>query len=346
MALQPPIRVGLVGIGRAGWGMHRGELDRQGGFKIVAACDVLPERAEKLAAERDAKAYTDYHDLVQDPNVDLVITATRSDTHAAVNIAALEAGKHVIAEKPFATSVAEADATIAVAAKSAGRLLVRQNRRWDPAYLHLREILATGRIGDVFMVRLYRHNYSRRADWQTLKAFKGGLLNNWGPHIIDHALLMINAPIASLWSDLRCVAAAGDAEDHLKIVLRGRNDVVADLEISGGMAFGAPCWQVYGTQGAIEVDAAEKTMKIRWHDRAALPLVTADPGDPPLEGNFGSAIQIPWQEETIPVAPQDQRRFYDAVYEALNTDREFPVKLEEARQVVWVTEQARQGTGY
>ncbi|MCC7492253.1 MAG: Gfo/Idh/MocA family oxidoreductase [Fimbriimonadaceae bacterium] len=346
MAVAAPIRVGIVGVGRAGWGMHRGELDAQGGFQIVAACDRIAERAERLAAERGARAYTDYRDLVADPAVDLVVTATRSDTHAAINIAALEAGKHVIAEKPFATSVAQADQQIAVAARSAGRLLVRQNRRWDPAWLHIKEILSAGLLGEIQQVRLYRHNYSRRADWQTLKAFSGGLLNNWGPHIIDHALLILQSPIVSLWSDLRNVAAAGDAEDSFKICLRGANGRLADLEVTGGMALGAPCWQLYGSQGALEVDAQERTLRLRYHDRSALPPVVADPSDPPMEGNFGSAISIPWVDQTIAVAPQDQRRFYDVVYEALTTDSEFPVRLEEARQVVWVTEMARRGSGF
>lgn len=344
MAVESPIRVGIVGLGRAGWNMHRPELLKHGGYRIVAGCDVLPERAEMVASEFGGKAYTDYHELVRDPDVDLVVTATRSDTHAAVNIAGLQAGKHVIAEKPFATSVAEADATIEAARHAKGRLLVRQNRRFDAAFVHIKEILASGKLGEVHMVKLYRHNYQRRADWQTLRAWKGGLLNNWGPHIIDHALRMIDAPITSLWSDLRCVAAAGDAEDHLKIVLRGSNGVVADIEISGGMALPEPVWQIFGTQGALVTD--ERTIKLRWYDRAAMPALEADPGDPPLEAGFSNKESIEWQVEEFPVQPANPTDFYTEVHRALTTDAPFPVTLEEARAVVEVTERARVGTGY
>lgn len=344
MAVASPVRVGIVGLGRAGWGMHRRELLKHGGYQIVAGCDLLPERAQQVSSEFGGRAYVDYHDLVADPDLDLVITATRSDTHAAVNIAALEAGKHVVAEKPFATSLAEADAQIEAARHAPGRLLVRQNRRFDPAFLHLQEILAGGQLGDLRFIKLYRHNYQRRADWQTLKAYRGGLLNNWGPHIIDHALRLIDAPITSLWSDLQLIAAAGDAEDHLKIVLRGGNGIVADIEISGGMALPGPVWQLFGTQGALSTD--EKTVTLRWYDRAALPAITADAGDRPLDSGFSNAEAIPWQVEEFPVQPARPTTFYTEVHRTLTGDSPFPVSLEEARAVVEITERARAGTGF
>jgi len=183
---------------------------------------------------------------VQDRDVDLVVTATRSDTHAAVNIAGLQAGKHVIAEKPFATSTAEADATIEAARHAAGRLLVRQNRRFDAAFVHIKEILASGKLGDVHLVKLYRHNYQRRADWQTLRAWKGGLMNNWGPHIIDHALRMIDAR-SCLWIDLKNVAAAATPRITSDRAAR-QQLVVADIESPAAW----PCERsaCLGTQGA------------------------------------------------------------------------------------------------
>lgn len=344
MAASAAIRVGIIGMGRAGWGMHRPELLAHGGYAITAVCDRLPERATHSAEALGATPYTDYQALLADPNVDLVAVATRSDTHAEVTIAALEAGKHVVAEKPFARSVAEADTIIAAAARAPGRLFVRHNRRFDPAFLHIGEILASGRLGEVHFARLCRHSYQRRADWQTLKAFAGGLLNNWGPHIIDHALRLIDAPIRSVWSDLRCVAAAGDAEDHLKIVLRGANGRVVDVEISGGFALGGPIWHVVGTQGALVSD--EKTIRLRWFDRATLRPIEADPGDPPLESGFSNVEEIPWVEEEIPVAPTHPTTFYGEVHRALTEEATFPVTLEQARQVVWVSDQARCGTGF
>ena len=86
------------------------------------------------------------------------------------------------------------------------------------------------------MIKLSRLGYAQRWDWQTLKEFGGGQLNNWGPHLIDHALQFINAPVKSVWSDMRQISASGDAEDHVKMVIRGENNIVVDIEISAGAA--------------------------------------------------------------------------------------------------------------
>jgi predicted dehydrogenase len=338
------IGVGVIGLGRAGWGMHRPELARTEGLKLVAGADLRPERAARLEAEvPGAKGYTDYHQLLADPAVALVAVATRSDTHAQVVIDALRAGKHVVAEKPFACSVAEADAIIAAAAHAPGRLFVRQNRRWDADWLAIKQLLAAGRLGALQMARLCRHGYQRRDDWQTLKAYKGGLLNNWGPHIIDHALRLLDSPVVDLWSDLRNIAAAGDAEDHLKIVLRGANGVVVDVEISGGFALGGPVWHIVGDQGALICDG--NTIQVRWYDRAAMAPAVARHDDPPVEGPFGNPETIVWQEETIAVGPAPTE-FYVEVQRALAHDAPFEVTLEQARAVVEVTEWARAGTGF
>ena len=104
----------------------------------------------------------------------------------------------------------------------------------------MQEIIRSGILGDVYEIRLARHGYQRRDDWQTIKEFGGGQLLNWGPHIVDHALRFLESPVATQFSDLKFIAAVGDAEDHLKIVLKGENGRFVDMEISGGVALGAP----------------------------------------------------------------------------------------------------------
>ncbi|HAZ63618.1 MAG TPA: hypothetical protein DCZ72_08435 [Armatimonadetes bacterium] len=344
MALQAPIGLGIVGLGRAGWGMHRPEIKKHGGYDLVAGADLRPERLEMLtAAEPQATGYSDYRDLLADDQVQLVAVATRSNTHAQVVIEALEAGKHVVAEKPFATSVAEADEIIEAAAHAPGHLFVRQNRNWDADYLAIREIIASGRLGRFQFARLCRHGYQRRADWQTLKSFAGGMLNNWGPHIIHHGIGLLDSPVVDVWSDLRNIAAAGDAEDSLKVVIRGTNGAVVDIEISGGFALADPVWHIVGDQGALTCDG--RSIHLKWYDRASMPQVQADAGDPPVEGGFSNVEQIPWQTETIDIgAPATD--FYTEVFRTLTEDRPFDISLQEARAVVEVTEWARIGTAF
>ena len=103
---------------------------------------------------------------------------------------------------------------------------MRHNRRFDPAFLFALNIVQSGKLGTLHLVRIRHHEYVRRSDWQTLREFGGGQLLNWGPHLIDWGLQLIGGNASDMWSDCRRVVADGDAEDHLVLVVdRGVGDV-------------------------------------------------------------------------------------------------------------------------
>ena len=156
----------------------------------------------------------------------------------------------------------EAEAIRQAAKEAKGNLYIRHNRRFEPTFQHIREIIASGILGNVHEIKLHRQHYSRRDDWQTLKRFGGGMLLNWGPHIVDHALLLLESPPKELFSDLRCVAAVGDAEDHIHLLLRGENGRVVDMQISGGSAIEEATYLVFGDRGALTSD--EKTISLKY----------------------------------------------------------------------------------
>ncbi|MBN1875126.1 MAG: Gfo/Idh/MocA family oxidoreductase [Anaerolineae bacterium] len=340
-----PIKIGIVGLGRAGWGMHCKELTgREDKFQIVAACDVLPERRERVAEQFGCQTYARVEDLVADPAVELVDIATRSCDHLAHAKLALEAGKDVFLEKPITVSYAEAvSLREAAEASPGGSLYARHNRRFDPDFLHIQDIIASGILGEVYEIRLARHGYQRRDDWQTIKEFGGGQLLNWGPHIIDHALRFLESPVTSQYSDLKRVAAVGDAEDHLKIVLKGENGRIVDLEISGGVALGAPTYRVFGTRGSLVLSGNEVTLK--YLDPAVLlePRI-ANPGTP--GETFGNKEVLPWIEETLPVKAGSNTVIWDHLYAAIREGVPFPVKLAEAIEVMRVVSIAKEGTEF
>ncbi len=349
--MAQPIKIGIVGLGRAGWGMHCKELQgREDKFQIVAACDIIPERRERVVARYGCRVYERIEDLIADPDVELVDIATRSNGHYVHASAALAVGKHVLIEKPMCASYAEAvqlredAAQSPCAAKSpAGQLFVRHNRRFDPDFLHVQEVIASGILGDVYEIRLARHGYQRRDDWQTIKQFGGGQLLNWGPHVVDHALRFLESPVVSQYSDLKRVAAVGDAEDHLKIVLKGANGRIVDLEISGGVALGAPTYQVFGTRGSLVL--AGKTITLKYLD-PAVPLEDreADPGTP--GETFGNREALPWIEEAVAVCTGDNYIIWDHLYAAIREGVPFPVTLDESLDVMRVLSAAREGTEF
>ena len=103
--MTDPIKIGIVGLGRAGWGMHCEELEsRQDKYTIVAACDTIPERREKMVARYGCKTYANIEDMIADPDVELVDIATRSCDHYRHAAMALATGKPAFLEKPMCVS--------------------------------------------------------------------------------------------------------------------------------------------------------------------------------------------------------------------------------------------------
>jgi predicted dehydrogenase len=348
---ESPIRIGLVGVGRAGWGMHCSELDKRADkFRIVAAADVDPARLDRMTQRYPGiKTYASIEELAADPDVEVVDIATPSTFHVTNAAVALRAGKDVFLEKPIAATHADAVKLRQLSARSRrGKLYVRHNRRFEPAFQHVREIIGSGLLGDVFEIKLRRHGFQRRDDWQAVVHTGGGQLLNWGPHIIDHGLRLLDAPLRDMWSDLKKVAALGDAEDHLKIILRGTNGRLVDLEISGGVALGEPVWTVYGTRGSLTSN--EQTIKTKTLDpKQSLPARRADPGTPPLDAAFGNAEKLRWVEQEIPVKPStgcDTDSVWDHLHAALRRGEPFPITLDQAVEVMKVADAAKRGTPF
>ena len=344
------VRVGLWGIGRAGWTMHKKEVARfPEMLEIAGCCDLIPERMEKFCEEvPGCKAYANIDDMLKAEDIDVISVATRSPDHVEHAIKALEAGKYVFAEKPIGINYAEVLKLKAASEKYPGKLMCRHNRRFEAAFQHISEIIASGKLGKIYMIKLSRHAFQRRFDWQALRSFGGGQLNNWGPHLIDHALQFINAPLKSVWADLRTVNASGDAEDHVKAILTGENGMVVDIEISGGTALPCPVYAVYGNKGAL-IAQTEKEFKLKYMDIEKCtpkPEVCAD--TPAWDAGFSSAKGMEWIEETIACSPASGltiNDIYKFVYATVRKGKPFPIKNEEAFEVARVTELIRKAAG-
>ena len=335
------IRVGIWGLGRAGNGMHIPEIRQYPEmYEIVAGCDIDAER--RAAAQQKlptAKIYADPAEFLKDSNIELVNVATRSPDHVKHAIEAVKAGKLVMVEKPVACRIEDALELKKVADANPGKVYIRHNRRFEAAFSHIREIIKSGKLGNVFEIKLCRHNYQWRADWQTILEHGGGQLLNWGPHLVDHALQFLESPVREIWSDLAIVASRGDAEDHVKIVLKGENGRVVDVEISGGAALGDPIYAVRGSRGSL-MSWDEKRLKLKYLAPGYPVCETpADPGNPPLEGGFGGKIAPVWVEDDLGVAPSSGDRpetIWSYLYRAIRLGKPYPITIDEAVEVVRV----------
>jgi predicted dehydrogenase len=335
-----PIRVGIVGLGRAGYGMQAQELAaRPDKYAIVAGCDIVASQRKRFAEKfPSARVYAKAAELIADPNVELVTVATRTPTHVEIAIEALRAGKYVMCEKPIAVSYKEAKKLQAADRKYPGLLFIRQNRRFEPCFNDVCDIIRSGILGDIYEIRLCRHQYARRDDWQTVIAEGGGQLLNWGPHIVDHALQFLESPVASVRSDLRRIAAVGDAEDHVHLLLKRETGPLVEIEISGGAALKAPVYFVIGTRGTLVSDD-ERTLRLRYLDpKAKLPRRRATTA---LMETFGSREVLPWVEEERPVRTDiDPDCIWDDLHAHLTKGAPFRVTTDEALEVMRVLDLA------
>ncbi|MBN2451688.1 MAG: Gfo/Idh/MocA family oxidoreductase [Lentisphaeria bacterium] len=261
---EQPIRVGILGLGRSGWGIHRRVMAGIGDrFRIVAVTDALPERLSRSAAEIGCRAYRNVRALLADPEVEMVVVSTFNHLHAPHALRALAAGKHVLCEKPFGLTTADVDAMSAAAAKAGKVLAPFQQRRYERDFNKVKEIIDSGLLGRIVHVRTCWQSFKRRWDWQTTRRRAGGALNNNGPHPLDHAVALFGEDVEpEVWADAGCYLCSGDAEDHLKFILYGKNHPTVEVELTDVWAYPQDRWTVAGTRGGLRGN--EKRLEWRW----------------------------------------------------------------------------------
>jgi predicted dehydrogenase len=232
------IRVGLIGFGYASKTFHAPLLSATEGFRIEVVASRRP--AEVAAAVPGAAVRADPLAVATHTAVDLVVIASPNDTHAPLAEAALRAGKHVVVDKPFTLTLAEARHLAALAAQTGGLFSVFQNRRWDSDFLTVQRAIQGGALGQValFESRLDRFRPHVRDRWRERAGPGSGLLYDLGPHLIDQALVLFGVP-ESVQATLAQQRPQAQSVDYAHLVLRYGPRVVAlqaSMLVSGGTA--------------------------------------------------------------------------------------------------------------
>lgn len=337
-----PIKLGMVGLGRAGKGMHLAELKgKEELYEIAAVCDIIEERRNTIAEKFGAKAYATIEELIADPEIEIVDIATRSCDHYKHACMALKAGKSVFLEKPICCNYEDAKALMDLAASLPDvKLYVRHNRRWEEKFVKAMEVIDSGIIGNVYEVKLTRNGFTTRNDWQTIDTYGGGQLLNWGPHIIDHSLRFAGGDYTDLYCETRQILASGNCEDHIKLLLTGINGRIIDMEISSGVAAETHEIVAYGDRGIL-YDTGREFSQLEWRyvkpgvEIERQPASELTPGTDP---NFKKAPSIPWRYGGAFVDVHGERldQTWVAMYEDYRLGKPYPILHEQALKVVEV----------
>ncbi|MBE6644940.1 MAG: Gfo/Idh/MocA family oxidoreductase [Ruminococcaceae bacterium] len=344
--MEKRIRLGIVGLGRAGRTMHMSELKgKEDMIKVVAVCDIEEDRRNAFAEEFGAKTYYKIEDMVGDPDIDVIDIATRSCDHFIHAKTALEAGKIVFLEKPITMTYEQARELMDVSKKlekkyGSRRLYVRHNRRFEAMFMQVNEIIESGILGDVYYVKRATGNYSLRHDWQTLSQYGGGQLLNWGPHLVDQALQFCGGDYTKMFADIRQIAASGDCEDVVNASFVGVNGRLVEILISGATAISPPAYIVYGSRGAL-IDIDKKKFKIKYVEPGhEIEHPEADIHTP-AGARFAPDIQLPFIEEEREWETNKLDHTWTYLYESVVLGKEFPISNEEALKVMQTIDEIR-----
>jgi scyllo-inositol 2-dehydrogenase (NADP+) len=341
--IEAPIKVGIAGLGRAGWGIHAEALSGlTDAFAIVAVCDPDLSRQTEAQDRFGCRAYADYAEMVGDAEVELAIVATPSHLHAHDTIRALRAGKHVLVEKPMAKSLTEVDEMIAAANKAGRILTINQNYRYAADFLKVKEIIETGVLGRVVQMRMAVHQFSRRWDWQTLKEFGGGILNNHGAHVVDWALLLIDDPAPRVFCHMEATPLyAGDADSHVKVILLPKGGPLIDIELTHACAYPQARCLVMGTQGSLTSDRTSVKWKYFLPEEA--PPLELDTTPTPDRGY--NREDLLWHEESCALTSdfgQEMRQLYRDLHAAIRGSAPLAITPQSVRRQMAILEQCRE----
>jgi predicted dehydrogenase len=268
---SPAIRVGVAGLGRAGWGLHIAALSQlQEKYIVNTVADPGAQRRQEAAARLGCRTYEDFGQFAAADDIDLIVIATPSHQHASQAITALANGKNILVEKPFATSAGDAEAVIAAARRAQRLAMASQNLRYTADFMKVRQVLASGVLGELVQISIRRHAFRRRWDWQALRAHGGGIINNDASHVVDQVLTLLGDKRPAVFcSGRQLPLSLGDAEDYAKIILTAPGWPLVDLELSSGCAFPQEQWLVCCAYGSLTGGPA--SVRWRYIDPGSLP---------------------------------------------------------------------------
>lgn len=293
------LRFGIIGCGRIA-PRHADSL-RDLSANVVSFADVVETRAAKFAKDfGGAAVHKDYRRILDDKSIDVVNICTPSGMHAEMTVAALDAGKHVIVEKPIALSLDDADRMLAAAERNRKKLCVVLQNRYNPPMVELRQAVDEGRLGKLLLgnatVRWYRPQEYYQDGWHGTWSMDGGALMNQSIHHID-ALQWLMGDVESVFAYTATLAHTMEAEDTGVAVLRFKNGAIGSIEgstitypenLEGSVA-------IFGEHGSLKVGGTALNRKVFWkigdaleHEREMLKREEVDP--PSVYGQSHKAV--------------------------------------------------------
>jgi len=330
----------VVIVGYGGMGSRHAELI-QGveKMKLAGIFDILEER--RNAAETDGLfAYESLERVLQDSGVDIVLIATPNHVHKDIVIKALQAGKNVICEKPVTLNSNELQEILNTANECSRLFVVHQNRRWDEDCRVIKKLYEEKALGDVFhMESRVQGSRGIPGDWRKVRQYGGGMMLDWGVHLIDQLLFIVREKVKRIYCQLSYITKQ-EVDDGIKLFLTFESGKTAYIEVGTCNFEVLPRWYMLGTAGSAVITDWKlngRITRLHTHEgKDAKPVITAAG----LTKTMAPRDETTLRYEEIPRTGSDVCDFYRNVMDVLEGKAEVIVKNEEVMRVMKLMEAA------
>jgi scyllo-inositol 2-dehydrogenase (NADP+) len=326
-----PVGVGLVGYGVSGSSLHAPLITAEPRLSLRAVVSSDPDRVHR---DLPARVVPTVGDLLADTAIELVVVAVPNEAHAEVAGAALSAGRHVVVDKPFTVTTAEADKLIALAESRDRLIAVFHQRRWDSDYLTVRQCVDRGLLGAVntYLARYDRYRPIPEAQWREQARPGSGVLYDLGAHLIDQAVYLFGMP-DTVTADVRAQRPGAAVDDYFHVIL-GYGPLRVLLHAGSLVPAPRPRFEVHGDAGSYVSGGIDSQI-------AAL-LAGRRPGDPGWgvepPDRYGTFTTAHGTSSAIASATGAYECFYRGMAGAVRGGGPVPVTAAEGRSTVALLE--------
>lgn len=332
------IRTALLSFGMSGRVFHAPFITEHPGFEFAGAWERSIKSLNQYYPE--AKSYASFESVLQDEAIALIVVNTPTNSHYELAKKSLEAGKHVVVEKAFTTTVAEAEELKALAEAKNTKLSVYQNRRWDSDFKTVQYIIEKGILGNLVEVSISYDRFNPALSPKLHKEIPGpgaGIVYDLGPHLIDQALVLFGKPRA-VFASLDVMRASSQVEDYVEILLYYPKLQVR-LRATYFAREPAPSYIVHGTKGSFlktRADVQEATLQ------TGRKPTGADWGAEPDQdhGLLHTEIDGTVVKERVESLPGNYMEYYEGVYKSITNNQQPPVTADDGIMVMRVIEAA------
>jgi len=334
------MKLGIVGFGFMGH-CDANMMETFDEIELVAVADTNPEQMKDAPA--GVETYNSIDEMLEKADIDVVMISTPNPSHLEMVEKSAKAKKHIICEKPAAMSLAEFDRMVEVAKENDVIFTVHQQRRWDKDYRVMKEVYDQKLVGDMYIIKSQLYGFNGHMhDWHIYPEMGGGMLYDWGVHLIDQILNMVDGHIDSLYADVRNIINE-QVDDYFKIIFKFSSGVTAEIELGTYYLTPKRSWFIGGNKGSAIIDDFSGAGKIVRTTRLLenvpnkITMTAAGP-----TRSFGPPTPGLLIEEALPEVNVAHRDYFVHFLKALRGEEEILVKPKEVRRVLAVMDAIRE----